>query len=139
MAGLTRLGKHLRGYADDGEAWKPDHVRVMALHDIADCLSEEVSYGLYLYQRLTSRTTRTFEDAQSLYANYLDWYERSVPVLRYIEASEKKEFPVEGSAEFKAAFKDIHSQVAKIKGRIDALQEIIDGNGITAEEFLGSL
>jgi hypothetical protein len=52
------------------------------MHDIADCLAEEVSYGLYLYQRLKTRTTSTFEDAKSLYAGYLVG-QRQVVVLDF--------------------------------------------------------
>src|SRR5262245_41768318 len=116
MAGLTQLGRHLRCYADDGETWKPLHDQVMVNHDVDDALAAEVSYGLPLYHRVKTKTTRTFEDAKTLYLTYIAWHDRSLQLVAEIEASEEQDFHVEGAAQFKAAFTDIQSRITTIKG-----------------------
>lgn len=136
MAGLRALSEKLACYAGT-EPWKPAHETVMRNHDAADALKEDAAFGLYIYERLCAFRPTTFEDSLALYEAYLNWHQRSLHLLRRIEASGQREFPVDNASEFRVAFEEVNAILDQLKGRKDAVEAFIDGRGEDFREVFG--
>jgi hypothetical protein len=139
MLAIKTLGHRLRCYKETGDSWRAPHNEVMHRHDVADALSEEVTYGLFILDRMRTARPQTFEDSKQLYELYETWHSRSLEVLRAIERSQAADFPVEQSDKFAKAVQDVSSFLWDIHQRIVALQKFIVGEGITGEQFVDGL
>ena len=141
MAGLSELQKTMRVYSD--EPWSEQHNEVMRNHDEADALGENVKLGMFFYDRIVSRLKaadyRTFEDASTLYKTLLVWHHASLTLVRRIDDSESRGFPVDDAELLRDAFREVSSIADKVNGRIAALDMFIAGKGISAKEFLNEL
>ena len=136
MAALKALRKRIEQY---GEPWEGDHKEVMANHDAAESLTEEASYGVYLYSRLRTAIPQNFQESRALYEAYVWWYNSSLQLLRSIEKSDARDFKAEGVKDFRSAFREANLFIGEIRQRREAMDTLIRGEGIPANEFINGL
>lgn len=136
------IAEHANGDWTDNEL----KVRLAKLLEVPFAITHEsndiedvVESGLILYARMREVEPHSFEEAKTLYENLLSWHHDTVLVIRAIENCENNGGYISLANDLQDAFAEVNSFVEKLKGRIEALNSFIAGEGIPGDSFIDDL